>query len=252
MSKNILYEPSQIIGPYGVKFLYETSRRTQPCGKQVRRAIFECPYCGKEFEATIAEVNRGNIRSCGCYRVISKLKTHAKDLAGVHNQGMLTAIKRTNKKGPDNSYIWECLCDCGNITYVSVSDFFDTQSCGCLLFHSGGEQSTKRLLNKYNINYKTEYHFIDCKSSESNQYLRFDFYLPEINTCIEIDGRQHREPVSRFGGEKTFNILKKHDRIKDEYCRINEIKLIRIPYNREPDFDSIVLETLIREGVIEK
>ena len=138
MSKNILYEPSQIIGPYGVRFLYETCRRTQPCGKQVRRAIFECPYCGKEFEATIAEVNRGNIHSCGCYRVISKLKTHAKDLAGVNNQGMLNAIKRTNKKGPDNIYIWDCLCECGIITYVSVSDFFDTQSCGCLLFHSGG------------------------------------------------------------------------------------------------------------------
>ena len=54
--------------------------------------------------------------------------------------------------------------------------------------------------------------------------------------CIEYDGQQHFEPNEYFGGQKHFNILKRHDNIKDEYCQDNKIKLVRIPYW---DFDNI-------------
>lgn len=38
-------------------------------------SVFECPYCGIEFEATIANVNQGHHKSCGCMR--GKLVTKA-------------------------------------------------------------------------------------------------------------------------------------------------------------------------------
>lgn len=249
MSNYISYEPLQTIGPYGVVFLYETERKIQPCGKQVRRAMFRCPLCGKQFEASIVEIKRGKIRSCGCYRTISKLKTHAKDLTGIHNDGKLKAIKRTDKKAPDNSYIWECICDCGKITYVSVSDFFDTQSCGCLLFHSGGEFIVEKILQDNYIEYEKQYSFSDCKDKLP---LRFDFYLPYNNVCIEVDGRQHKQPIDRFGGEQSFVQLQKHDNIKDNYCWEHNILLIRIPYRRENDFEQRVINILQESGVLER
>ena len=45
--------------------------------------------------------------------------------------GRLLVIKEVDKK--DNKVVWECLCDCGNTTYVKSEDLTKgTKSCGCL------------------------------------------------------------------------------------------------------------------------
>ena len=46
--------------------------------------------------------------------------------------------------------------------------------------------------------------------------------------CIEYDGLQHFKPIEFFGGEKTFLLTKEHDRIKNEYCEDNGIRMIRL------------------------
>jgi very-short-patch-repair endonuclease len=65
--------------------------------------------------------------------------------------------------------------------------------------------------------------------------LRFDFYLPKYNTCIEFDGKQHFEPVKIFGGNENFKEIIKKDSIKNMYCDTNGIKLIRIKYDQSMD-----------------
>jgi len=57
------------------------------------------------------------------------MKAH--DLSG-KRFGRLTAIKRQGTQG--NKIKWECLCDCGNTTYVASGDIVSghTKSCGCL------------------------------------------------------------------------------------------------------------------------
>jgi hypothetical protein len=45
--------------------------------------------------------------------------------------------------------------------------------------------------------------------------------------CIEYDGQQHYLPV--FGTDK-FTRLKINDKIKDDYCEKNGIKLLRMSY----------------------
>jgi hypothetical protein len=61
--------------------------------------------------------------------------------------------------------------------------------------------------------------------------LRFDFYLPKHNTCIEFNGRQHYESVSIYGGQIGLRKQIKNDNIKVEYCRKNNIQLIIIKYD---------------------
>ena len=71
--------------------------------------------------------------------------------------------------------------------------------------------------------------FEDCtnkKEGKSCRRLRFDFYLPEQNTLIEYDGEQHFVERGKFG--EKFESLKRNEAIKDEYCKDNNIKLIRI------------------------
>lgn len=79
--------------------------------------------------------------------------------------------------------------------------------------------------------------FCDCCDAKP---LPFDFYIPELNTCIEYQGEQHYRPVN-FGGisdeEAYDNFLttQSHDEIKRNYCMNNNLKLICIPYWEDSD-----------------
>ncbi len=55
-----------------------------------------------------------------------------KDITGKRSNKLI-AIRNTLLKSPNKDYLWECLCDCGNTTTVSVGNFNSghTKSCGC-------------------------------------------------------------------------------------------------------------------------
>lgn len=91
-----------------------------------------------------------------------------------------------------------------------------------------GEIEISKELEKMNIKYFEQHKFIDCKFINM---LRFDFYLPNENICIEYNGEQHYRPVSIFGGEKSFKTQILKDEIKRKYCIDNNIKLIVIRYD---------------------
>lgn len=92
---------------------------------------------------------------------------------------------------------------------------------------SKGEKIIRSILLDSNINFIAQHKFSDCKHY---RVLPFDFYLPNNNVCIEFDGEQHFEPIKCFGGDKRFTKQKVIDTIKTNYCKKNNIKLIRIPY----------------------
>lgn len=110
--------------------------------------------------------------------------------------------------------------------------------------NSIGERVIMHYLNKNNINFIHQKKFKNCKNKKP---LPFDFYLFDLNICIEFDGQQHYEPVKRFGGNKGFKQCQKHDKIKNDYCKINSIELIRISYL---DFKNIhqILKTHIKRS----
>lgn len=47
--------------------------------------------------------------------------------------GRLTALRKTDKRSPSRSIVWECKCTCGNIVEVPASSLRSghTKSCGC-------------------------------------------------------------------------------------------------------------------------
>ena len=101
-------------------------------------------------------------------------------------------------------------------------------SQGCQICkESKGEKKIRTYLLKIGVNFNQQHKFDDCRNIKP---LPFDFYLPDYNVCIEFDGRQHYEPINVFGGIKGFNETQINDKIKTEYCILNKIDLIRIPY----------------------
>ena len=93
---------------------------------------------------------------------------------------------------------------------------------------SEGEKEVCELLDKMNIKYVREKRFKECKYKLP---LPFDFYLPELNTCIEYDGIQHFMKVNYWGGNISLSSQQKRDKIKTQFCLDNGIKLIRIRYD---------------------
>jgi len=104
--------------------------------------------------------------------------------------------------------------------------------------HSLGENMIAQYLVFKNIIYIFQHKFLNCKYKH---VLKFDFYLTDYNTCIEYQGIHHYEPVDFAGrgkewAEQQFEKQKIKDQIKRDYCKMNNIKLIEIPYW---DFDNI-------------
>ena len=96
-------------------------------------------------------------------------------------------------------------------------------------------------LKQLNLEYIVQYKFKDCVYIDK---LVFDFYIPSLNICIEYDGEGHYKPF-RFSKDKEAMQKKLEetqirDKIKDKYCKENNIKLIRIPYFEFDNIDEIL------------
>ena len=114
--------------------------------------------------------------------------------------------------------------------------------CGCSLCQiSKGEEKVKLFLDKNKIIYKKEHKFNDCRYKLP---LPFDFYLPKYNMCIEYDGQQHFEKWYSGDTDEDLNIRKLRDQIKTDYCKNNNINLLRIKYDKFNKIDHILTEKL--------
>jgi len=107
--------------------------------------------------------------------------------------------------------------------------------------NSRGEEKIREFLESNNIIYKMENRFKDLNK------LPFDFYLEELNIAVEFDGEQHFKAIKFFGGEEGLKKTQERDKIKNDYCKNNNIELIRIPYT---DFDKV--EEILKEKICTK
>ena len=105
---------------------------------------------------------------------------------------------------------------------------------------SNGELLIKEYLDNKEINYITQKRFAKCRDIRE---LPFDFYLPDTNICIEYDGIQHFKAFKIWGGEIGLLNRQKKDKIKNNFCEDNKIKLIRIAYNEKIE-DKLLTENV--------
>jgi len=73
--------------------------------------------------------------------------------------------------------------------------------------------------------------------------LELDIFIEDLNLGIEYQGIQHFKPVKHWGGKKTFEQLKKRDKLKKDFCKGNNVELIYFIYDenlsKEYVFDKI-------------
>lgn len=129
---------------------------------------------------------------------------------------------------------------CGN-SYPTLLHTMIVKNRRCKVCEKSESLGVKKLsnwLDSQGIEYVREYTFEDCRHLRK---LPFDVYIPSLNLCIEYDGQQHFKPVERFGGEEGFKLTKLRDGIKNNYCKDNNINLLRIKYTNYKRLEKVLL-----------
>ena len=189
--------------------------------------------CGNNTIVKGGNLTSGNTRSCGCLEQEILDQKYFIDLTG-KTYGKLTVIEYVGKN--KNNRFWKCRCDCGNTVIRTQSAIMSGHSsCGCQM--SIGETVISSLLSKKGIDFLREYSFENCVNPKTNRKLRFDFYLPDYNTCIEFDGKQHFQSKGSFAELESLEDIQYRDKIKSDYCINHDILLIRIPFSQINNID---------------
>lgn len=209
------------------------------------KARWKCRcQCGNEIIVLGSDLRRGHTQSCGCYQKKRTSEANVKNLIGqtIGNFTVLESIQGVKTGGPSHS--WRCKCNlCGREdVIITTHNIYRQYSCGCTI-ESKGERKIREILDNNNIEYIREKRFSDCIFPDTKYVARFDFYLPAYNIAIEYNGQQHYfVGTGMYDSSHKLRTTQEHDKIKMQYCKDHNIKLICIPFT---EYDKINLNMLL-------
>ena len=208
--------------------------------------------CGSQkiFLVTGNQLRSGATKSCGCLQKQRTAQAQFIDMTGwkmwEHGvEGSIITVvslaQMPNEK--HRTALWHCKDEEGYQADIPAEYLRsgDRLSCGAFSNKkSKGEFKIEQLLSKNNIPFIREFRFKNCR--DKNQ-LPFDFYV-DNKYLIEYDGEQHTIETRPGSCWHDLQYYQKHDKIKNEYCKQNNIPLIRIPYSL---FNDLTIEDLLLE-----
>lgn len=197
--------------------------------------------CGYEYEIAWSVFQRGN----RCPKCSLKQRTFKKtfsnedivqkiyELVGDEYTKLDDVYVSSSTKFPIKHNI------CGHEYEIAWNRFQSGRRCP-KCNESKGEKCIADYLTNKNISFTTQVKFNDCRHKNP---LPFDFGIVDdknmIIALIEFDGIQHFEP-SRFSNnvnqeqaEEDLKQTQLRDQIKNQYCKENNIPLLRIKYNED-------------------
>ena len=195
-----------------------------------------------EWDINISARNKGS----GCPYCYGRYPTKENNLLVCNPELALEwNYEKNNKKPKDyctNSNLkvwWKCKI-CGNEWESTISNRSNNRGCPeCN--ESKGEKKVKEVCKLYNVPHDSQFTFDDLRGI-SNGLLKFDVPIfwdeekTQLRMLIEFDGEQHFRWIKGMMTKKDFEKLQYHDKLKNEYCKDNNIKLLRIRYD---DFNKI-------------
>lgn len=137
-------------------------------------------------------------------------------------------IKSNDYKDANKELKFEC--DCGKAYKTKWRIFMSYHNDRCSTCSKKQSQYALKMeeyLIKNNLKYEKEYKYKDCRDIK---ILSFDFIVfnNKENILIEVDGETHFIPS--WGGIDSLISQQRRDDIKNQYCKNNNIKLIRVSY----------------------
>lgn len=206
----------------------------------------QCKICGELYTTAYSTLIHGGVHR-PCYgKIASKTRLQQHDEVIRRIEYMNPSLRVIGQYIGANDNIEVQCRKCGHIFNINAYNGYtrlhlcpkcDTMSCG--------EVTIDNFLQEHNIEHYAQYSFKDCVYIH---ILRFDFYIPQYNLCIEYQGKQHYEPIdfsSKLSDEEKLQQFKDNqtrDNIKREYCKLNNINLLEISYMQYDNINEILTE----------
>ena len=155
---------------------------------------------------------------------IENMKLYVKE-----NNLPITLLEKNGRElNVRNDYVTITCEDCGepfqaNWYQITVDKRYRCQKC--IKRKSGLEKTVEEYLIETNVIYETQKRFDGCREKRS---LPFDFYLPDYNCVIEVNGPQHYYESPMFS--RSLKEQQYYDNIKKQYCKDNNIIFLEIPF----------------------
>lgn len=189
----------------------------------------KCKFCGEVYKTTFGSFKKNKVHkpclkfASDCLRISGEEfnrtveELYSDIVCTSEYKGILNKVKlRCNACGEE----WECIAS--KVVNIGVR----CPNCQKL----AGEEAVGNILKNMNIAFEREKEFEGCKNIRN---LKFDYYLPEYNMCIEYNGEQHYKDGTLFNDKERSSLecTQKRDNIKREFCKNNGIKLLEIRFN---------------------
>lgn len=238
---------------YSLLSIESKGKKNPNTGKYMKRKmLLKHNECGHEYEINIYEFTEGK-RRCG--------KCKGKVLREHFSESIESIVEQTQASTNgeysfvDDKYINAGTAHsfkhntCGTTFKKKWSKFQIGQRCpNCNKkgMESAASIHTRDILDTFNVNYELEKRFDTCINPQTGMTLPFDYYLPDINTLIEIDGEQHeRDSFSKYASSGVIE----RDQIKNRFAEDNCITLIRIPAKKWSQLPEI-LHTILSKVLL--
>lgn len=197
----------------------------------------KCNHCGNIIEKKPVKMT-GSSRE-GCYICSGKFKKTTEYFKNELNDKFPGEFEVLEEYKNARTPIKIKRNKCGHVHNISPDNLLRGKGCPkCGIKQSKYMNTVEDYLTEKNIKYVKEKVFDDCRNIRP---LPFDYYIEDLNVCIEVDGEFHYETNSVYSNDiESYHLIHKRDSIKNEYCKNNNIKLIRLPYYEFKNFEKIL------------
>lgn len=207
----------------------------------------QCKKCGNIWKGRLDHFLKERRRCFSC-NVGAKWNTERvkRDFALLNDCNDFTLLTDVSDdiKGANSKIRIKCH-KCKHIWKVTIINFFHCGNRCPRCKASKGEKTIVLFLQKNKIKFESQKKFDTCKSKLQ---LPFDFYLPDYNTIIEFNGKQHYEIGTRSKSyEKNlreFEQIKIRDKIKKQWTTDNGYTFLEIRYDQINQIEEILTQEL--------
>lgn len=233
---------------HGEKYEYDESRPPQRVSDIIR---YKCPVHGWHETRYDCHVLQG----CGCALcagVQNKIPTEDRKQIWIEKcrerfpgKFSYRDVVYVNNDTPVKIY-----CKEHHITFETTPDTHLRGSGACpLCTRSVGEVEIFKWLSEHAILFETQKVIPNENMFCKRHYLVADFYLPDLNLIIEMNGEQHYQPVEHFNTKDwTFEDQQIRDDTLRAYCKTHKISLLEIKYDKIDKIPQILSKAIKKHG----
>lgn len=209
---------------YGEIAIIDKKYKTNPNGKKYKYYKYKCNKCG--YEGWIEESNllkRKQGCSCCCGRTtVLGINTIWDTDRWMCDLGVSEEDAKRHTKCSNTTIEVTCPhCGAKKKKSIHCIYYYKSIGCNCGDGFSYPEKFMYSVLKQLGVEFKTQ---LSKTTFEWCNNYKYDFYIPSINTIIEVNGEQHYKDTKRKGSRvRTLSQEQENDKLKQKLALLNAI-----------------------------